>query len=269
MDVTGLTARNARCWSLAKLTRGSAFAVAAKRLCAAKSRYQLVAAKTGVPWFIIAVIHEREASQSWASSIAQGDPWNRVSTHAPKGRGPFGSWEEAAVDALVNCPPFAARWKDWSAGGALALLEQYNGLGYAQRGLPSPYIWAGTDQYVRGKYVSDGVFDPTAVDHQLGCAGLIMAMREIDSSIGFTGETKNVAAHPATASTKAVAPAAASASTASAPSDVQHGFAALVIALGVGFGSIAQNGWLFFGLIAAAAAGVFCVYKFWPTNKGS
>lgn len=29
----------------------------------------------------------------------------------------------------------------------LAKLEQYNGLGYAARGRPSPYIWSGTDQY--------------------------------------------------------------------------------------------------------------------------
>jgi hypothetical protein len=35
-------------------------------------------------------------------------------------------------------------------GGALTLLEQYNGLGYANRGLPSPYIWSGTDRYLKG-----------------------------------------------------------------------------------------------------------------------
>jgi len=30
----------------------------------------------------------------------------------PAGRGPFISWEEAAVDALVHCAPYAARHKD-------------------------------------------------------------------------------------------------------------------------------------------------------------
>ncbi|QOG23777.1 hypothetical protein FOM02_27085 [Bradyrhizobium sp. SEMIA] len=151
----------------------------------AKSRYQTVAARTGVPWFVIAVIHERECSQSWRGSLAQGDPWDRKSVHVPAGRGPFASWEDCAVDALVNCPPYAARNKDCSIGGTLTLLEQYNGLGYASKGRPSPYIWSGTDQYVSGKYVRDGVYDPNAVDQQLGCAGLLLAMAAIDASIKF------------------------------------------------------------------------------------
>lgn len=44
---------------------------------------------TGVPWFVIAVIHQRDASQGWDRSIAQGYPWDKVSIHVPKGRGPF------------------------------------------------------------------------------------------------------------------------------------------------------------------------------------
>src|SRR5688572_12086151 len=102
-DHSKLIARNAARWAAAKLTRGPEFTPVAKRLHAAKARYQAVAAKAGVPWFVIAVIHQRESSQNFARSLAQGDPWDRVSTHVPKGRGPFNSWEEAAIDALVNC----------------------------------------------------------------------------------------------------------------------------------------------------------------------
>jgi lysozyme family protein len=136
---------------------------------------------------VIAVIHERECSQDWSRSLAQGDPWNRVSVHVPAGRGPFRSWEQAAVDALVNCAPHAARNRNWSIGRTLTMLEQYNGLGYAARGRPSPYIWAGTDQYRAGKYIRDGVFDPNVVDSQLGCAGLLMTMMTLDPTITFTG----------------------------------------------------------------------------------
>jgi lysozyme family protein len=159
----------------------------AKRLvaAAAKQRYQAISATTRVPWFVIAVIHEREASQSFSANIAQGDPWSRVSVHVPAGRGPFTSFEAAAVDALTKCAPFAARWGDWSLGGALTLLEQYNGLGYARRDLPSPYIWASTNQYVKGKFVADHNFDPNAVDHQLGCAALLARMKLLDASITF------------------------------------------------------------------------------------
>ena len=182
-DLVKLKLDNERRWANAQLTRGPEFIPVAKRLVAAKARYQAVEAKTGVPWIFIAVTHQRESSQNWERSLAQGDPWNRRSTHLPAGRGPFSSWEEAAIDALVNCGPFAARNKDWSIGGLLTLLERYNGVGYVNRGLPSPYIWSGTDQYSRGKYVRDGVFDPNEIDKQLGCAGLIMAMMKLDISI--------------------------------------------------------------------------------------
>ncbi|WP_245286840.1 hypothetical protein [Bradyrhizobium sp. Tv2a-2] len=148
-----------------------------------------MSAKTGVPWAMIAVIHERECSQDWTRSLAQGDPWKRTSVHVPAGRGPFISWEAAAIDALVNCAPYAARNTDWSIGPSLTKLEEYNGLGYAARGLPSPYLWSGTDQYKSGKYVRDGVYDPSAVDSQLGCAGLLKAMAALDPSAAFA--TKN------------------------------------------------------------------------------
>lgn len=184
-DLAVLRKHNAERWTSAKLTRGSEFDPVARRLCAAKSRYQAVEAKTGVPWFFIAVTHQRESSQNWNRSLAQGDPWDEVSTHVPKGRGPFPSWEAAAIDALVNCAPHAASNKDWSVGGTLTMLEQYNGLGYASKGLPSPYVWSGTDQYIKGKYIADGVFDASVVDRQLGCAGLILAMMKIDPSIRF------------------------------------------------------------------------------------
>ncbi|MCA6117872.1 hypothetical protein J6524_23775 [Bradyrhizobium sp. WSM 1738] len=188
-DLNALTAANAKRWANAKPTRN--FASVARHLIAsnAKARYQAVSAKTGVPWAVIAVIHQRECSQDWSRSLAQGDPWNRVSVRVPAGRGPFRSWEEAAIDALVNCAPYAARNKEWSIGRTLAKLEQYNGLGYAARGRPSPYIWSGTDQYQSGKYVRDGVYDPNVVDSQPGCAGLLKAMMTLDPTITFTGAT--------------------------------------------------------------------------------
>ena len=189
VDLAALTKRNADRWTKARITRDAKSV--AERLCtgAAKVRYQVIAQETRVPWFIIAVIHEREASQSWTASLAQGDPWDKVSVHVPKGRGPFPTFERAAMDALVNCAPFAARWKDWSPGGAMTLLEQYNGIGYAAKGLPSPYVWSGTDQYEKGKFVADGVFDPSVVDKQLGCACIIKAMMAIDPTITFAHVT--------------------------------------------------------------------------------
>jgi hypothetical protein len=107
---------------------------------------------------------------------------------SPRGRGPFKSWDEAATDALVDCAPYLARNKDWSIGGALTKLEQYNGLGYAARGAPSPYVWSGTDQYKSGKYVRDGVYDSGTVDSQPGRASLLLAIMALDRTVSFDGK---------------------------------------------------------------------------------
>lgn len=201
VDLNALTRANASRWQNAKLTRKTEAANIAVLLFKAKARYQAVEAKTGVPWFIIAVIHEREASQKWNTQLGQGDPLNAVSIHRPAGRGPFRTWEDGAYDALVLCPPFLARQKDWSLGAALTALEAYNGTGYAagpvskRNGVvvakyppqASPYLWAGTDQYASGKYIADGEFSPTKVDPQMGCAALLMALMALDPTITFTG----------------------------------------------------------------------------------
>jgi lysozyme family protein len=189
VDLNALTAANAKRWQNAKLTRKTEAANIALHLYQAKKRYQTVEAKTGVPWFVIAVIHEREASQNFNTQLGQGDPLNRPSVHVPAGRGPFSTWEEGAYDALVLCPPFLARRKDWSLSAALTALETYNGIGYAAKGVPSPYLWAGTDQYRSGKYVKDGPdgYDPNKVDAQMGCAALLMGLMAMDATVTFTG----------------------------------------------------------------------------------
>lgn len=153
--------------------RAGQFARAEARVRAGRSRYEIISAKTGIPWEVIGVIHYRESNCDFDTYLGNGQALNRKTTIVPKGRGPFATWEDGAMDALMTAPPKAGLNKDWSIGGTLAKLEEYNGLGYATRGLPSPYIWAGTDQYIKGKYIRDGVFDPNHVDTQLGCAGLL------------------------------------------------------------------------------------------------
>lgn len=150
----------------------------------AKFQYEAISKDTTVPWWVIAVIHEREAGQSWNASIAQGDPWRSISIHVPRGRGPFKSFHDAAIDALEFCAPFAARWKDWSAGGTLTLLELYNGTGYEDyHHESSPYIWAATNHEEWGKYVSDGHWAAHVWDTQIGSAAMLKSMMGFDNSI--------------------------------------------------------------------------------------
>ena len=167
-------------WKAAKYTRSTQIEKQAAKIRANRVRYATVATKTGVPWDVIAVIHYRESSNDFAGVLHNGQKiigTGRKTTLVPKGRGPFTSWEQAAIDALNNCAPYAGKNKDWSLANTLDVLERYNGLGYRTKGLPSPYLWAGTDQYAKGKYVADGKYDPNHVDQQLGVAALLIALR--------------------------------------------------------------------------------------------
>jgi lysozyme family protein len=199
-DIPALIAKNAALWAKASILplRAQEVAAVALRLTnqTAKAHYELISNATSVPWWVIAVIHEREADQDFSCSIAQGDPLNRPSRHVPRGRGPFfnhpndppgqDAFYRGAIDALENCPPHAAFWQDWTAGGTLTLLELYNGTGYDQyHSENTPYDWGATDQEERGKYTGDGQFDPNAWDTQIGCAAMLKAMMEIDPTIVF------------------------------------------------------------------------------------
>jgi hypothetical protein len=41
----------------------------------------------------------------------------------------------------------------------------------------SPYLWSMTNHYIRGKYVSDGRFDPVAVSAQAGVASILKILK--------------------------------------------------------------------------------------------
>lgn len=193
-------------WSQMKVANAQRWAdalVVAKKIYDHKDQYIEVAdgvrAEGGdIPWWVIGVIHDRECSLSFACNLAQGDRWDRASIHVPKGQGPFTSFKQAGVNALMRSAPYAGKNRDWSPGGTLAILEKYNGLGYFNgpmdrstghryQSQASPYIWAGTNQYLKGKYVSDGKFDPNYIDKQLGVALVIKALMYIDKSIKFSG----------------------------------------------------------------------------------
>jgi lysozyme family protein/peptidoglycan hydrolase-like protein with peptidoglycan-binding domain len=171
----------AKLWDTATIINQDEVAAVAKRLVAAKARYQSVEAGTGVPWWLIAGIHEREASQNWNTQLAQGDPLHEVSVHVPRGMGPFDTWEEGAIAALKHEGMISV--SDWDLEKALHWQEKYNGWGYFFRGIPSPYVWGATSVQRPGKFVSDGVWSPTTMDRQTGCAAILKGMMALDPSI--------------------------------------------------------------------------------------
>jgi lysozyme family protein len=146
-----------------------------------------------VPWQMVAVIHVREAGEQdigrWKCCLHNGEKiiGTDQKTHlVPAGRGPFHDWTSAAIDAL-RLQGFD-KYTDWTVARVLWALEPFNGYGYRNKGLRSPYLWASTNHQQLGKYVADGVFDAHVMDSQIGCAALL-------KYLDFGGSTTVV--HPA------------------------------------------------------------------------
>jgi lysozyme family protein len=152
-----------------------------------KPRYQAIEAKTGVPWPLIAVLHRRESDADFNTYLGNGDPLNRRTTHVPAGRGPFASFEDGAVDALHL--DGLDKIMDWRLEKMLFYCEVFNGAGYSNRGLPSPYVWGGTNIQKPGKYVADGQWSSTTMDGQPGCAPILATIAKLDPSVKFTRES--------------------------------------------------------------------------------
>lgn len=168
------------------ITRFDEVHATAVRLLKTRYHFDPVAAKTGVPAVWGMASFEREASSNFRLSPAQGDPWDRRSTHVPRGRGPFKNWEEACIDAYKLDGLDKVDRAKWTWERACYEGELFNGFGYRNRGVNSPYLWAGSNNYRAGKYIADGVWSSTAVDQQLGIVPMMVAMVSIDPTLALT-----------------------------------------------------------------------------------
>lgn len=159
----------------------------AHRLIANKARYQVIQSKTGVPWWWVAIIHNRESGGNFAGVLHNGEHiigTGQKTRLVPAGRGPFSSWEEAAIDALLL--KGLQKIKNWSLEVSCYRAEEFNGWGYYWRGVPSAYLWSFSNIYRGGKYVADGVWSATAMDAQAGVMPLLKRMMVADPSIKFS-----------------------------------------------------------------------------------
>lgn len=148
----------------------------ARQILKHKDRYDIVAFKTGMPWYLLASLHSLEASMDFNTYIQNGDPlFNKEgdpikTTHVPAGVGPYMSWEESCIAAFRN------KKGPWDLGSCLKFAEEYNGIGYRKRCVPTPYLWSYTDQYVKGKYKADHTYDPEAQSKQPGVAAIFKVL---------------------------------------------------------------------------------------------
>jgi lysozyme family protein len=150
------------------------------KILAGRPRYESVATRTHVPWYVVAVIHSLECGGNFKCHLHNGDPLTARTTDVPAGRPVAGhppfAWETSAIDALQF--DGLDVWREWSVPGTLYKLELFNGTGYRHHGIPTPYLWSGSQIYTRGKYVSDGRFDPSAVSKEIGAAVLLRDMAD-------------------------------------------------------------------------------------------
>src|SRR5262245_6834708 len=87
-------------WTGMTITRPVAAQAAARRIVATTNRYKEAEQATNVPWFVIGALHMRESDANFSTSLGNGEPLNRVTRLVPRGRGPFSSWQQGAIDAL-------------------------------------------------------------------------------------------------------------------------------------------------------------------------
>lgn len=150
---------------------------AALKIIDGRARYEAVSASTGVPWYVVGLIHQMEAGGRWSCHLHNGDPLSGRTVTEPKGRpkvwaAPF-QWEASAIDAL--CFDKLDQITAWPIARICHALEAFNGWGYRKHHpeVSNPYLWSGSNHYVRGKYTSDKVWDATCVSAQPGAMPIL------------------------------------------------------------------------------------------------
>ena len=144
-----------------------------------RDTYERIAKATGIPPQLIAAIHYRESGCNFNTYLHNGDPLGQPTVNYPQGIY-FDNFEDAAIDALSgqsqNRDAFNLSASSTDIVAMCAFAERYNGLGYYNKGVVTPYVYSGTNIYEGGKYVRDGVFDPNVIDKQPGIYILISSI---------------------------------------------------------------------------------------------
>ena len=148
-------------------------------------RYQIIASSiyvgsTMFPWEFVALIHRMEASSDEDKQIMNGGLWKDQSVGSIK----VTSFTQSAT---LNIKEFFRKYRTSpkvvlaSPESILYWCEAWNGWGYRNKNMHSPYIVAGTLP-VDGKFTEDGKFDPNANTKQVGCALLLKYLSMLNIS---------------------------------------------------------------------------------------
>ena len=173
----------------------------AAKVLSGRARYEAVSEKTGVPWFMIGLMHLMESGCDFSKHLHNGDPLTKRTVNVPKGRpktkGPW-TWEESAVDAIVYDK--LDKVSDWSLPRVAYCMESFNGWGYRKYHpeVANPYLWSGCTHYARGKYVEDPPGSKTrwVADLESKQVGSMPVLRKLCTMVPEIGFTSSPAPKP-------------------------------------------------------------------------
>ena len=154
----------------------------AESLLKHRTRFLLVQQLCQVPALWLMPVFQRE-NPSFTAYFGNGDPLDKPTTHVPKHRGPFATWEDGVVDSLKL--DHITSVKGWTWVRACYEWEAWNGFGVREyHGRPTGYVWAWTNVYQGGKYLADGKWSRGTWDTQPGCFAVAKAIAALDEEIG-------------------------------------------------------------------------------------
>jgi lysozyme family protein len=158
-------------------------------LISIKARYVEVEQATGVPAAWLLAVDYREGDNNPRTHFANGDPLDRMTSHVPKGLGPFtgpNAWRDGCIAGLrrdhIDRVP-----GPWTAPLACYEAEAWNGFGPREHGVHTGYVWAGTNIYAGGGYPSDRVWSSSWHDDRFGVAPIMLELGRRDPSLALPG----------------------------------------------------------------------------------
>jgi lysozyme family protein len=164
----------------------------ARKIIAGEARYKTVSGAMGIPWYFIGALHMRESGCNFAGVLHNGEKiigTRKKTKLVPAGRGPFKTWEDAAIDALDLKH---LRGITWCPARMAYTSELFNGIGYVSKGVNSPYVWAGSNHEQTGKYVRDHVWDKNFDDPQIGTMTVLKRLCELRPDIAAEMQDNHV-----------------------------------------------------------------------------
>lgn len=182
--------------------REKELAIACEGLLKHEDVYQMLSARTPnkIPAAFLMALSEREMSGNVHCYLGNGQSLTHRTTLVPADRGPWlQPWPEnfiiGALDALTL--DGLTSITDWTLARSAYEAEIWNGPGYRNRGLPSPYVFGATTVQRPGKFVRDRVFDAEVMDPQLGVIAIIEELFHLKPELVFAEPIEKVEDAPA------------------------------------------------------------------------